>query len=61
VTAPPVVLAGAESAPSVRAYAEAVAAGLPDARLTLLAGRRHGCLHRAPELFADTILHFLGR
>jgi hypothetical protein len=30
------------------------------ARLTLLAGQRHGCLHRAPELFADTVLDFLG-
>jgi pimeloyl-ACP methyl ester carboxylesterase len=56
---PTLVLAGAESAPSIRADAEAVAAGLPDARLTLLAGQRHGCLHRAPELFADTVLDFL--
>jgi pimeloyl-ACP methyl ester carboxylesterase len=61
VTAPTLVLAGAESAPSVRADAEAVAAGLPDARLMLLAGQRHGCLHRAPDLFADTVLDFLGR
>ena len=60
MTAPTLVLAGAESAPSVRADAEAVAAGLPDACLTLLAGQRHGCLHRAPELFADTVLDFLG-
>jgi pimeloyl-ACP methyl ester carboxylesterase len=60
VTAPTLVLAGAESAPSVRADAEAVAAGLPDALLTLLAGQRHGCLHRAPQLFADTVLDFLG-
>jgi pimeloyl-ACP methyl ester carboxylesterase len=60
VTAPTLVLAGAESAPSVRADAEAVAAGLPDARLTLLAGQRHGCLHRATELFSDTVLDFLG-
>jgi pimeloyl-ACP methyl ester carboxylesterase len=60
VTAPTLVLAGAESAASVRADAEAVAAGLPEARLTLLAGQRHGCLHRAPELFADTVLDFLG-
>jgi pimeloyl-ACP methyl ester carboxylesterase len=60
VSAPTLVLAGAESTPSVRADAEAVAAGLPDARLTLLAGQRHGCLHRAPELFADTVLDFLG-
>jgi pimeloyl-ACP methyl ester carboxylesterase len=56
VTAPTLVLAGAES----RADAQAVAAGLPDARLTLLAGQRHGCLHRAPQLFADTVLDFLG-
>jgi pimeloyl-ACP methyl ester carboxylesterase len=61
VAAPTLVVAGAESAPSVRSDAEAVAAGLPDARLTLLAGQRHGCLHRAPELFADTVLDFLGR
>jgi pimeloyl-ACP methyl ester carboxylesterase len=60
VTAPTLVLAGGHSAASVRADAEAVAAGLPDARLTLLAGQRHGCLHRAPELFADTVLEFLG-
>ena len=60
MTAPTLVLAGAESTPSVRADAEAVAAGLPDGRLTLLAGQRHGCLHRAPELFADTVLDFLG-
>jgi pimeloyl-ACP methyl ester carboxylesterase len=60
VTTPTLVLAGAESAPGVRADAEAVAAGLPDARLTLLAGQRHGCLHQAPELFADTVLDFLG-
>ena len=58
-TAPTLMLAGAES-PSVCADAEAVAAGLPDARLTLLEGQRHGCLHRAPELFADTVLDFLG-
>jgi pimeloyl-ACP methyl ester carboxylesterase len=60
VTAPTLVLARAESAPSVRADAEAVAAGLPNARLTLLAGQRHGCLRRAPQLFADTVLDFLG-
>jgi pimeloyl-ACP methyl ester carboxylesterase len=60
VTAPTLVLAGAESAPSVRDDADAVAAGLPDARLVLLAGQRHGCLHRAPELFVDTVLDFLG-
>ena len=61
VTAPTLVLAGAESVPSVRADAAAVAAGLRDARLSLLAGQRHGCLHRAPELFADTVLDFLDR
>jgi pimeloyl-ACP methyl ester carboxylesterase len=60
VAAPALVLAGAESVPSIRADAKAVAAGLPDARLTLLAGQRHGCLHRAPELFADVVLDFLG-
>ena len=59
VTAPTLVLAGAESVPSIRADAEAVAAGLPEASLMLLAGQRHGCLHRAPELFADTVLDFL--
>jgi pimeloyl-ACP methyl ester carboxylesterase len=61
VGVPTLVLAGAESVPSMRADAEAVAAGLPDASLTLLAGQRHGCMHRAPELFADTVLNFLGR
>ena len=61
LTAPTLVLAGAESAASVRDDAQAVAVGLPDARLTLLAGQRHGCMHRAPELFADTVLDFLGR
>jgi pimeloyl-ACP methyl ester carboxylesterase len=61
LTAPTLVLAGAESTPSVRYDAQAVAAGLPDAHLTLLAGQRHGCLHRAPELFVDTVLDFLGR
>jgi len=60
VTAPTLVLAGSESSPSVRADAEAVAAGLPEAHLTLLTGQRHGCLHRAPELFAGTVLDFLG-
>jgi pimeloyl-ACP methyl ester carboxylesterase len=60
VTAPTLVLAGAESPPSIRTDAEAVAAGLPDARLTLLAGQRHACMHRAPQLFADTVLDFLG-
>jgi pimeloyl-ACP methyl ester carboxylesterase len=59
LTAPTLVLAGAESTTSLRADAEAVATGLPDARLTLLAGQRHGCLHRAPRLFADTVLDFL--
>jgi pimeloyl-ACP methyl ester carboxylesterase len=61
VAAPTLVLAGAESVPSIRADAEAVAAGLPDGTLTLLAGQRHGCMHRAPELFANTVLNFLGR
>ena len=60
VTAPTLVLAGAESVQSIQADAEAVAAGLPEARLTLLAGQRHGCMHRAPELFVDTVLDFLG-
>ena len=60
VSAPTLMLAGAESAASVREDAQAVAAGLPDARLTLLAGQRHGCLHRAPELFVDTVVDFLG-
>jgi pimeloyl-ACP methyl ester carboxylesterase len=59
VTAPTLVLAGDESAQSVRDDAQAVVAGLPDARLTLLAGQRHGCLHRAPELFVKTVLDFL--
>lgn len=61
VAAPTLVLAGAESVPSIRADAEAVAAGLPDGTLTLLAGQRHGCMHRAPELFANAVLNFLGR
>jgi pimeloyl-ACP methyl ester carboxylesterase len=61
LTAPTLVLAGAESTAPVRDDAQAVAAGLPDAQLTLLAGQRHGCLHRAPELFVDTVLDFLGR
>ena len=61
VSAPTLVLAGAESAQSVREDAKAVAAGLPDARLTLLPGQRHACLHRAPELFVDTVLNFLDR
>lgn len=59
VTAPTLVLVGADSPTTVRADAAAVAAGLSDARLQLLAGQRHGCLHRAPELFADTVLTFL--
>jgi hypothetical protein len=54
------VLAGGDSPRSVRADADAVAAGLPAGRLVLLAGRRHGCLHRAPEPFAETALDFLG-
>jgi pimeloyl-ACP methyl ester carboxylesterase len=60
VTAPTLVLAGGESLPSIQADAEAVAAGLPDARLTPLAGQRHGCMHRSPQLFADAVLDFLG-
>jgi pimeloyl-ACP methyl ester carboxylesterase len=60
MTAPTLVLAGGESLPSIQADAEAVAAGLPNARLTLLPGQRHGCMHRAPELFAYTVLDFLG-
>ena len=60
MTVPTLVLAGAESPTTVRADAKAVADGLPDARLTLLAGQRHGCHHRAPELFAETALDFLG-
>lgn len=61
LTAATLVLAGAESTASVQDDAQAVAAGLPDAHLRLLAGQRHGCLHRAPELFVDTVLDFLGR
>ena len=60
LTAPTLVLAGGESVRSIQADAEAVASGLPDGRRTLLAGQRHGCMHRAPELFADTVLRFLG-
>ena len=59
MSAPTLVLAGTDSPATVRADAEAVAGGLPDARLTLLDGQRHGCHHRAPELFAATVLDFL--
>jgi pimeloyl-ACP methyl ester carboxylesterase len=59
VSAPALVLAGADSPASARDDAQAVAAGLPDARLILLEGQRHGCLHRAPDLFVDTVLDFL--
>lgn len=54
------VLAGAASPDTVRADAATVAGGLPEARLTLLEGQRHSCMHAAPELFAASVSEFLG-
>jgi pimeloyl-ACP methyl ester carboxylesterase len=59
VTAPALILVGGATPAPFRASAEAVAAVLPNARLTVLVGQHHGAELFAPEVVAETVLAFL--
>jgi pimeloyl-ACP methyl ester carboxylesterase len=59
VTAPTLLLIGADTPAPFRSSAESVAAAVPDARVTLIEGQGHAAEMFAPEAVADALLAFL--
>lgn len=59
VTVPTLVLVGSDTPEVFKADAEAVAAALPNARVTLLEGQAHGAEVFAPAVVAEAVLGFL--
>jgi pimeloyl-ACP methyl ester carboxylesterase len=59
VGTPTLVLVGGATPEPFRASAQTVAATLPNARLTVLAGQHHGAEMFAPDIVADAVLAFL--
>jgi pimeloyl-ACP methyl ester carboxylesterase len=59
VAVPTLLLAGGDSPPFFQASTEAVAAALPDSRVTVLPGQAHIAMDTAPELFAGAVTAFL--
>jgi pimeloyl-ACP methyl ester carboxylesterase len=53
------MLLGASSPPRMRGAAETIAARLPNATVTELAGQQHVAMLSAPALFASAVNHFL--
>ena len=61
ITAPTLVMTGAEDHGNSPAMSRAIAAEIPGAELVILPGLRHMALAEAPELFNAKLLHFLKR
>ena len=59
LTTPTLLLQGSESPPYMKAATEAVAAALPQDRLTILAGQGHLAMYTAPDLFLEKVIGFL--
>jgi pimeloyl-ACP methyl ester carboxylesterase len=59
VTVPTLLLVGGDSHETLREDAALVAAALPDARITTLAGQRHIAMDLDPQGFAAEVLSFL--
>jgi pimeloyl-ACP methyl ester carboxylesterase len=58
---PTLLLVGGDSPPFRRTVAEAFHAGLPNSRIEVLPGQRHGAIEAAPDLFAKEVMRFLAR
>jgi len=59
VRTPTLLLVGGASPPLLLTDAQAVAAALPDATITILPGQGHFAMDTAPDLFVDAVLTFL--
>lgn len=59
LTVPTMLLAGGDSPAFLRASTDALAAGLPGARLVTLPGEQHVAMDTSPEGFAAEVLGFL--
>ena len=59
IRVPTLMLLGAASPARMRSAAERIAASLPNARLSELAGQQHVAMLLAPALFADVVNNFL--
>lgn len=59
VTAPTLMLLGGDSPDFAKADTEAVAAVLPDARISVLDGQQHIAIDLVPEVFAERVVAFL--
>jgi len=57
--APTLLLVGEDSPPREHDNARGVAAGLRDARVTILPGQQHAAMYMAPDLFVAEVLRFL--
>jgi pimeloyl-ACP methyl ester carboxylesterase len=60
MTAPTLLLVGSESPRREMEAAEAVAAELPDARISVMAGQEHIAMYTAPEVFIAELVDFAG-
>lgn len=60
LTVPVLLLVGEESPDEMQRDPEAVAAALPQARITVMEGQAHVADVMAPEMFAELLLAFLG-
>lgn len=60
ISAPTLLLRGELSAPDYVATADALLAALPDARLHVLPGQRHGAIEAAPAAVVEAVKPFLG-
>ena len=56
---PTLFLIGGESPPFRRSDADILCAALPDSRIAMLPGQKHGAIREAPDLFAQEVLAFL--
>jgi pimeloyl-ACP methyl ester carboxylesterase len=56
---PTLLLIGGESPPFRRSDADILCAALPDSRIAVLPGQKHGAIQEAPALFAQEVLAFL--
>jgi pimeloyl-ACP methyl ester carboxylesterase len=59
LTTPTLLLLGSESPPYLQTATEAVAAALPQDRLTILAGQGHLAMYTAPDRFLEEVVGFL--